>query len=165
MTSYFIKGNAAAFFKNTHYLVVGASTNKAKFGNKILRGYIANNKNAIPINMKEETIESIPCVSSITSFVNSNRDLNVNQIGVSICTPPKITLSILKEAYSLGLKEYLLQPGTIDDDCMHFIDNTMLKDTTTDKDAISPNTQYMNVITSCVLQELHCTDILAEGGH
>ena len=176
-SAHYIQGNISKFFQKTIFLVVGASTNKTKFGNKILRCYIAHQKNVIPINMKEESIESIPCVPNITQYVqlikdnttNTTNITNNNNIGISICTPPKITLSILKEGVSLGLTDYLCQPGTLDDACMQYINEIMLSTTTnsttnTNNANTSNNTKY-NIITGCVLQELQCIDILNEDEH
>ena len=48
------------FLSANHYAVAGASTNRDKYGNKVLRCYQQNNKQVTPINPRAETIEGLP---------------------------------------------------------------------------------------------------------
>jgi len=53
------------FLDTKSYGVVGASSNRDKYGNKVLRCYLQNGYRAIPVNPKEKEIEGIPCVASV----------------------------------------------------------------------------------------------------
>lgn len=106
------------FFQCKQFLVVGASQDRSKFGNKVLRCYLQNNKKAIPINKKSKEIEGIECIPSLTDYVSSLSSaplpFSLEDVGVSIITPPGVTNILLQEGKSLGIKNFFLQPGTHD---------------------------------------------------
>ncbi|KAF9930634.1 hypothetical protein FBU30_000260 [Linnemannia zychae] len=92
---------------NQKFAVVGASTNRAKFGNKVLRWYKENGYPAvIAVNPKETTIESIPSVANLSSLPGKPSDYHV-----SIITPPAATQTVLEEAYKNGIRYVWMQPG------------------------------------------------------
>jgi predicted CoA-binding protein len=84
--------------------VAGASTNRDKYGNKVLRCYLQNGKKAIPINPRAETIEGQSCVASVGELPDEVTSL-------SIITPPKITEQIVEEAIAKGIENIWMQPG------------------------------------------------------
>lgn len=84
--------------------VAGASTNRDKYGNKVLRCYLQNGKKAVPINPRAEIIEEQPCVSSVSQLPKEVTSL-------SVITPPKITEQIVEEAISRGIENIWMQPG------------------------------------------------------
>ncbi|KAF9906813.1 hypothetical protein EC991_000256 [Linnemannia zychae] len=89
------------------FAVVGASTNRAKFGNRVLRWYQEHGYPAvIAVNPKETTIESVPSVPNLSSLPGKPSDYHV-----SIITPPKVTQSVLEEAHKNGIRRVWLQPG------------------------------------------------------
>ena len=49
------------FFKSSAYAVVGASTNRDKFGNKVLRCYQQNNKTVYPVHPLEKVSQASGC--------------------------------------------------------------------------------------------------------
>ncbi|KAF9360678.1 hypothetical protein BGX26_008181 [Mortierella sp. AD094] len=87
------------------FAVVGASSNRTKFGNKVLRWYVDHGYSAIPVNPKEKTIESLSCVPNLSSLPGSPSEYHV-----SIITPPTVTKSVLEEAHKNGIKRVWLQP-------------------------------------------------------
>ncbi|KAI8357074.1 CoA-binding protein, partial [Mortierella sp. GBAus27b] len=88
------------------FAVVGASTNRAKFGNKVLRWYVENGySNVVPVNPKEQSIESLACAPNLSSLPDSPAEYHV-----SIITPPSVTKSVLEEAHKNGIKKVWLQP-------------------------------------------------------
>ncbi|WP_316347287.1 CoA-binding protein [Desulfuromonas acetoxidans] len=99
------------FLSANHYAVAGASTNRDKYGNKVLRCYQQNNKQVTPINPRAETIEGLPCVSSVA-------DLDDNVESLSIITPPKITTEVVKSAIGKGIKNIWMQPGAESDEAV-----------------------------------------------
>ena len=138
-----------AFFKLPLFAVVGASTERAKFGNKVLRAYIDNSFQAVPINKKQDIIEGMHCVDSLTTLAstlskgeNYNGVSNPAQVGVSIITPPNVTKLILEEGVGLGYSNFFLQPGTCNDEVEDYI--LELK-------GLKPK---INIIQGCVLVEL-----------
>ncbi|KAG0064119.1 hypothetical protein BGZ89_009363 [Linnemannia elongata] len=98
------------------FAVVGASTNRSKFGNKVLRWYQENGYPSVtPVNPKEPIIESLACVPSLSSLPGPHTDYHV-----SIITPPTVTKSILEEAHKNGIRRVWLQPGVESDAALEF---------------------------------------------
>lgn len=93
-----------AFFKSPAFGVVGASEDRSKFGNKVLRCYLDNHKVAVPVNPKAAIVEGIPCVASVA-------DLPGNVKSISIITPPKITEQVVEAAIAKGITGIWMQPG------------------------------------------------------
>ncbi|CAG8557622.1 13651_t:CDS:2 [Funneliformis caledonium] len=105
------------FFSSSHYAVVGASSVPSKYGNKVLKWYIANNRPVTPINPNETSIEGLQCVPNLYSLISN---LNHTDVSVSVLTSPKITKAILEEANKLGIKKIWLQPGAEDTECQDY---------------------------------------------
>lgn len=75
--------STSSFLSCSKFAVVGASTNRNKFGNKLVRHYKAFSKEVIPVHPKEQEIEglSVKQLSEIKAEVN-----NLESIGISIVT-------------------------------------------------------------------------------
>jgi len=84
--------------------VVGASTNRQKYGNKVLRCYLQNGRKAIPVNPNEPEIERIPCAATIS-------DLPANVLSISMITPPAVTAKLVPLAIEKGIQNIWMQPG------------------------------------------------------
>ena len=142
----------AAFFKLPLFAVVGASSERAKFGNKVLRAYQEKSLNALPVSQRQNIIEGLPCVDSLTTlshnltveseFPQVTGITSTAMIGVSIITPPAVTRRILEEGNLLGYTNYFLQPGTSDSEVEKYISE------------MKKNNKQMNIIQGCVLVEL-----------
>ena len=130
------EAKSAFFQKHSTFAVVGATNDREKFGNKVFRAYLEKSYKAVPINKKQTSIEDVSCVSDLTALCSTE---DASQIGVSIITPPGVTKLILEEGYRLGIREFLVQPGTIDRETIDFIDSNMFG---------------ARVIKGCVLVEL-----------
>ncbi|KAI8803499.1 CoA-binding protein [Cladochytrium replicatum] len=100
------------FRESSRFAVVGASTDRAKFGNKVLVWYKNHQLPVTPINPKIDTIEEIATARTLADAVGSVDAAGAAEVGVSIITPPPVTVNVLKEAASLGIKNVWLQPGT-----------------------------------------------------
>ncbi|KAF9082926.1 hypothetical protein BGX29_005212 [Mortierella sp. GBA35] len=102
-TAYLVK----EFFPSSSqkFAVVGASSNRTKFGNKVLRWYVDNGYTAVPVNPKEKTIESLACVQDLSALPGQPSEYHV-----SIITPPAVTKSVLEAAHKNGIKRVWLQP-------------------------------------------------------
>lgn len=101
------------FLACERFAVVGASTSRAKFGNKVLRCYQQHDMFVTPINPKEKIIEGLSCASSLDAL-----EPPFQNIGVSVVTPPSVTLAMLEKAKSLGINRIWLQPGSESPDVM-----------------------------------------------
>jgi uncharacterized protein len=86
------------------FAVVGASSNRSKYGNKVLRCYIQNGLSVYPVNPKEREIEDIMCFPNLGSLPEQ-----INS--VSVITPPIVSGRIVGEATKAGVRNLWLQPG------------------------------------------------------
>lgn len=93
------------FFKSKEFAVIGASNDKTKYGNKILRCYLQHQYNAWPVNPKESIIEGIKTYHTISELPQTVES-------ISIITPPKITDSIIEEIPKTTIKNIWMQPGS-----------------------------------------------------
>lgn len=92
------------FLAGSAYAVVGASTNRAKYGNKVLRCYLQNGRTAYPVNPRAKTVEGLPCWPDLASLPGPVH-------GASIITPPEVTEQVVEEAAAAGIKRLWMQPG------------------------------------------------------
>ena len=92
------------FMESKAFGVVGASANREKYGNKVLRCYLQHNLEAIPVNPKEASIEGIPCVASVA-------DLPDEVKSISVITPPHVTEQVVEIAAAKGIENIWMQPG------------------------------------------------------
>ena len=92
------------FLESKVFGVVGTSTNRDKFGNKVLRCYLQHNLRAIPVNPKESVIEGVPCVATVM-------DLPADVKSISVITPPHVTEEVVKLAIRKGIDNIWMQPG------------------------------------------------------
>lgn len=107
------------FFQSPAFAVAGASSNRNKYGNKVLRCYLQHDKTVYAVNPREEQIEglkAIPSVNVLPDEVNS----------ISIITPPAITERIVTEAMQKGIRNVWMQPGAESDKAIQYcVDHQM----------------------------------------
>ena len=84
--------------------VAGASSNREKYGNRVLRCYLQNGRSAVPVNPRESEIEGINCVASVS-------DLPPDVTSLSMITPPAVTEQLVPAAIAHGIKNIWMQPG------------------------------------------------------
>ena len=74
------------------FVILGASEDRSKFGNKVLRYMADHNKECIPISKKSLQIEGINTVDSLTSAASiisqKYPKLSLSRVGMNIITPP-----------------------------------------------------------------------------
>jgi uncharacterized protein len=92
------------FFQSKAFGVVGASTDRHKYGNKVLRNYLQKEMKVIPVNPREKEIEGVPCVAAV-----SNLPPEVKSI--SVITPPMVTEQVVDQAIAAGIENIWMQPG------------------------------------------------------
>jgi len=85
--------------------IIGASNNRAKFGNKAVRAYRQKGHVVWPINPREVEIEGVPAFKSITN-VPARPDM------VSVYVLPPVLLTLLPAIAAKGCDELWLNPGT-----------------------------------------------------
>ena len=95
----------ADFLSSRRFADVRASRDRAKYGNKVLRCYLQDDREVVAVNPGESAIEGVRCVSSLV-------ELEGNDWGVSVITPPGVTLQVLEDAASMGIQRLWLQPGS-----------------------------------------------------
>ncbi len=86
------------------YAVVGASADRAKYGNRVLRAYLQNEFEVFPINPKAAAIEGLKAYPDLKSLPRKVR-------GISVITPPPITERVVIEAAEAGVRFVWMQPG------------------------------------------------------
>lgn len=110
------------FLSFPKFAVVGASTDQSKWGAKILRWYVTRNRPVTPVHPKVDELEGIKTVRSIVDLPSPT------ETALSIVTPPKITLDLLKAAKELSIPAIWIQPGASDAACADFINENGLND-------------------------------------
>jgi predicted CoA-binding protein len=86
------------------YAVVGASNDRAKYGNKVLRAYKSKGWKVYPVNPREKEVEGLQAYPDLASLPEKPR-------GVSIITPPLVTERVVAEAADAGALFVWMQPG------------------------------------------------------
>ncbi|KAL1302198.1 hypothetical protein AAFC00_002627 [Neodothiora populina] len=107
---------AKKFFSSPHYAVAGASSDAAKFGNKIFAWYLDQGIQPTPLNPRASSI-SVRNNNFQTAAAPSALK-NASSTSLSIVTPPAVTKQLLKDAKDAGIQAVWLQPGTFDDDVL-----------------------------------------------
>ena len=92
------------FLAGKRFAVVGASSNREKYGNKVLRVYQQNDIEAVPVNPTATEIEGVTAYPDLASIPGSID-------GVSIITRPAVTENVVQEAVKRGIKHIWMQPG------------------------------------------------------
>ena len=91
--------------------IIGASNDRAKFGNKAVRAFARQGFQVFPVNPKEPQIEGLPAFKSIA-------DVPVRPQMVSVYLPPPVLLKVLPDIARRGCDELWLNPGTESDEVL-----------------------------------------------
>ena len=86
--------------------ILGASSDRSKFGNKSLRAHLLRGYDVYPINPKGGRIEGLPVYGSLADVPVQNLDR------ISVYLPPAVLLSVLDQVAAKGCKELWLNPGS-----------------------------------------------------
>ena len=92
------------FLASPSFGVVGASADRAKYGNKVLRRYLQHGLKAIPIHPKESQIEGQAVLASVAQLPPETHS-------ISVITSPAVTERIVDQAISKGIQNIWMQPG------------------------------------------------------
>jgi predicted CoA-binding protein len=85
--------------------VIGASSDRTKFGNKAVRAYLQRGYQVFPINPKATEVEGLAALPSVSA-------VPVRPELVSVYIPPHVLLKVLPEIAAKGCDELWLNPGT-----------------------------------------------------
>lgn len=88
--------------------VIGASANRAKFGNKALRAFEKQGYRVIPINPNEREVEghiAFPSVLDVSGPIDM----------ATVYVPPAVGLRVMEDLAKKGIPEVWLNPGADDD--------------------------------------------------
>jgi uncharacterized protein len=92
------------FLAGKRFAVAGASTDRTKYGNKVLRALAGHGKNVVGLHPTETEVEGIDTYKSIADVPEPIECL-------SIVTPPPVTEKIVAQAIQAGVKSIWMQPG------------------------------------------------------
>lgn len=92
-------------------VVIGASNDRTKFGNKAVRAYQQEGYTVYPVNLKDAEVEGLPAYKSI-------RDVPGRPDVVSVYLPPIATFKALHDIAAKGCDELWLNPGTESDEVL-----------------------------------------------
>jgi len=92
------------FLAEETFAVVGASPDRSKYGNKVLRCYVQNGRSVVPVHPKEAAVEGLPAYASLAA-------IPARPGAVSVITPPAVTEKVVEEAGRLGIRHLWMQPG------------------------------------------------------
>ena len=98
----------AAFLAAGPFAVVGASTDRAKYGNKVLRCYQQHGMPVTPVNPSAGDVEGLRAVASL-------RDVPAGTDAASVVAPPRAASGIVEDAIAAGIRHLWFQPGAEDD--------------------------------------------------
>jgi predicted CoA-binding protein len=85
--------------------VIGASTDRSKFGNRAVRTYQAQGWTVYPVNPKEPEIEGIPAYKTIA-------DVPQPIDRASLYVPPAVGVGLLEAISAQRVKELWVNPGS-----------------------------------------------------
>ena len=99
-----IQEQIETFLASPAFGVAGASANRSKYGNKVLRCYLQHGRHAVPVNPVEKEIEGIAAVASVSDLPDEVKSL-------SMITPPAVTEKLIPLAIERGIENIWMQPG------------------------------------------------------
>ncbi len=88
--------------------VIGASTDRQKFGNRAVRAYLEQGYTVVPINPHEPEIEGLKTYASVLD-VPGTVDM------ASFYVPPEVGEQVIAEVAQKGVAEVWLNPGAESD--------------------------------------------------
>jgi hypothetical protein len=89
--------------------IVGASNDRAKFGNKAVRAFVKQGYDVFPVNPKEDTVEGLRAYKSVS-------EVPLRPKMISVYLPPLVLMKILPDITARGCDELWVNPGTESDE-------------------------------------------------
>ncbi len=91
--------------------VVGASSNRAKFGNKALRAFKAEGYTVVPVNPNESEVEGMMTYPTVL-------DVPYSIDMATVYVPPDIGITLLQQFAQKGIPEIWMNPGAESDELL-----------------------------------------------
>jgi uncharacterized protein len=91
--------------------VVGASSDRAKFGNKALRAFKAEGYTVVPVNPNEVEVEGMKTYATVLD-VPQSIDM------ATVYVPPEIGITLLLQFEQKGIPEIWMNPGAESDELL-----------------------------------------------
>src|SRR5688572_24241887 len=91
--------------------VIGASSNRSKFGNKAVRAFQQQGYTVYPVNPNEAEVEGLATFKSI-------EEVPVRPEKVTVYVPPPVLVKLLPDIAAKGCDELWLNPGTESDEVL-----------------------------------------------
>jgi uncharacterized protein len=88
--------------------IIGASSDRNKYGNKAVRAFRQQGYEVFPVNPREPQVEGLASFKTIS-------DVPVRPNRISVYVPPAVLLKLLPEIAAKGCDELWLNPGTESD--------------------------------------------------
>jgi uncharacterized protein len=95
----------AEFPRYRKWVVVGASEDRSKYGNKIYRDLREAGYTVYAVNPKLDTVEGDPCYASV-------KDLPEKPDVVDMVVPPPVASKVIDDCLAAGIKRVWFQPGS-----------------------------------------------------
>jgi predicted CoA-binding protein len=102
--------------KNNSIALIGASTNKNKFGYKILIDLVSKDYDVIPVNNKEVEIEGRKVFKTVQEISDCPSIIN-------FVVPPSIGFKITKDLVEKGYDNFWYQPGAESAEISEYLDS------------------------------------------
>ena len=91
--------------------IIGASTDRTRFGNKAVRAFLQQGFTVYPVNPNETQVEGLPAFKSI-------KDVPERPNKISVYVGPQRLIKLLPEIAERGCDELWLNPGTESDEIL-----------------------------------------------
>jgi uncharacterized protein len=107
------QSNAMEFARQKVFAIIGATQNRAKYGNIVYRNLRAKGYKVYAVNPNTDTIEGDRCYPNVASLPGKVD-------GIVTIVPPRITEKVVHEAYAAGIKRVWMQEGSESDEAIRF---------------------------------------------
>jgi predicted CoA-binding protein len=92
---------------NTRIALVGASNDRSKYGNIILRDLVRKGFTVLPVNPSEHEVQGLPSVRRVAELADPVHIVN-------FVVPPEVSLEVLGELDPSRFRVVWFQPGAYD---------------------------------------------------
>jgi uncharacterized protein len=89
--------------------IIGASSDKSKYGNKAVKAYVLSGYKVYPVNPNEDTVEGLKAYKSIIDIPDEIER-------ATLYVPPKVGMRVVEEIAKKGVKEIYFNPGSESDE-------------------------------------------------
>ena len=93
-----------SFLDGRPHAVVGASRDRSKYGNRVLRAYVDQGRTVYAVNPQAQEVEGVASFPDLKSLPEPVH-------GISVITPPAVTDRVVDQAIALGIRHIWMQPG------------------------------------------------------